>query len=282
MGEGTDQALTPERALDVLLTLEPQLRDVDGDRRAIVGLAAHGGGQVALVDVDLDDDGVLDAAGADALVVVTSEEVTDDEDDVACITQLVCVLPTGTEVGISRADGAQDASVWRTDRHPEDAAHDLRPRDVASNTARRAFGLPSHIPQRPSMDELLGRVWLVGVASEALRRFDGPDGVRDVEVEELADVAAEPLFDGLAPADGPVPTWEELHAHATAGDLHVGPFRVAARHAAWLDVDGFAQALDTTLPPVEDLLDQLRIVSDGDATHWALNVLLDRGWHPEA
>ncbi len=271
-------AFTPERALDVLLQLEPQLRDVGADRRAIVGLRAVADDHVELVDVDLGDDGVLDPTGAAGLVVVTSEEVGDDE-EVLCLTHVVCVLPDGTEVGISRADDVEEARVWRTDRDATDAAEDLRPRDVAANTARLAYGLPSVVATRIGVPELLGRVWLVAVAGEALRRFDTPDGPTDVEVEDLQTVADAPLLGGLVTGDGPLPTWEQIHAHAKAGRLELGPFPVEPTHASWLDEDGFAQVLDTTLPAAEDLLDQLRLTTGDRGMAWALAVLLDRGWH---
>ena len=278
MSDVMDGAFTPERALDVLLQLEPQLRDVATDRRAIVGLRALATDHVELIDVDLGADGVLDPGAADALVVVTTEEVGDG-DDVLCLTQLVCVLPDGTEVGISRADDAADARVWRTDRDAADAADDLRPRDVVANTARRAFGLPSAVANELTVRELLGRAWLMEVAGEALRRFDAPGGPREVPVEELRPLAQQPLLGGLVNGDVPLPTWERIQAHAVAGHLELGHFPVAATHAAWLDEAAFAQLLDTTLPTAEDLLEQLRVTAGDQGMAWALAFLLDRGWH---
>jgi hypothetical protein len=278
MTELLDAAFTPEQALGVLLQLEPQIRGVAADRRAIVGLRAMGGDHVELIDVDLGEDGVLDPAGADGLVVVTSEEVGNGE-EVLCLTQVVCILPDGTEVGISRADDAEEARVWRTDRDATDAAEDLRPQDVAANTARRAYGLPSVVADGLSVPELLGRVWLVAVAGEALRRFDSPGGPVEVEVEDLQTVAQAPLLGGLVTDDGQLPTWERIHAHAKAGRLELGPFPVEPAHATWLDEAGFAQVLDTTLPAAEDLLDQLRLTAGDRGMAWALAVLLDRGWH---
>ena len=278
MSDVMDGAFTPERALDVLLQLEPQLRDVATDRRAIVGLRALATDHVELIDVDLGADGVLDPGAADALVVVTTEEVGDG-DDVLCLTQLVCVLPDGTEVGISRADDAADARVWRTDRDAADAADDLRPRDVVANTARRAFGLPSAVANELTVRELLGRAWLMEVAGEALRRFDAPGGPREVPVEELRPLAQQPLLGGLVNGDVPLPTWEQIQAHAVAGHLELGHFPVAATHAAWLDEAAFAQLLDTTLPTAEDLLEQLRVTAGDQGMAWALAFLLDRGWH---
>lgn len=278
MSDLLDTAFTPERVLDVLLQLEPQLRGVSADRRAIVGLRAVADAHVELIDVDLGEDGVLDPAGADGLVVVTSEEVGDGE-EVLCLTQLVCILPDGTEVGISRADDAEEARVWRTDRDATDAAEDLRPRDVAANTARRAYGLPSVVADRLSVPELLGRVWLVAVAGEALRRFDTLNGPTEVEVADLQTVAAAPLLGGLVTGGGTLPTWEQIHDHAKAGHLELGPFPVEPAHARWLDEAGFAQVLDTTLPVAEDLLDQVRLTAGDQGMAWALAVLLDRGWH---
>ena len=278
MPELTDAALSPERALDVLLQLEPELRGVTTDRRAIVGLRASSEDGVELIDVTLDADGVLHPHGADGLVVVTSEEVGDGE-VVVCLTQVVCVLPDGTEVGISRAEGAEEARIWRTDRDRADAAHDLRPRDVAANTARRAFGLPALTAERLTVPALLGRVWLTVVAAAALRRFDAPDGPREVAPEDLTEVAAAPVLGGLVGIGGELPSWEQIHAHAIAGHLELGPFTVSAAHAGWLDLDSFAQVLDTTLPEAEDLLEQLRLTTGDQGMAWALATLLDRGWH---
>jgi hypothetical protein len=278
MSELTTSTIEPGRALDVLRQLEPQLRGVASDHRAIVGLRAVATDHVELVDVTLREDGVLDAAGADGLVVVTNEEVGDG-DEVVCLTQLLCVLPDGTEVGISRVDGQTQARAWRTDQDETDAAEDLRPRDVTANAARRAFGLPSLVADRLPVEGLLGRAWLIAVAGEALRRFDTDDGPRDVEIDDLAEAARAPLLGGLVTGADPVPTWDAVHAHAAEGRLELGPFTVDPTHAAWLDTDGLAQVLDTTLPPAEDLLDQLRITSDDHAMAWALTYLLDRGWH---
>ncbi len=278
MSEPTTSIIEPGRALDVLRQLEPQIRGIDPDHRAFVGLRAAAEDHVELVDVTLREDGVLDAAGADGLVVVTNEEVGDG-DDVVCLTQLLCVLPDGTEVGISRVDGHPRARAWRTDQDETDAAEDLRPRDVTANAARRAFGLPSLVAERLPVAELLGRTWLIAVAGEALRRFDTDDGPRDVEIDELTEAAGAPLLGGLVTASDPLPSWDAIHAHAAEGRLELGPFTVDATHAAWLDVDGLAQVLDTTLPPAGDLLDQLSITSDDRAMAWALTTLLDRGWH---
>ncbi len=271
---GTD--LAPDRALEVLVDLDRQLGSVDEATRAIVGIRAAGDGTVALVDVQLADNGVLRAPDVDGLVVVTSEEVAHGE-DVVPLQQLVCILPSGHEAGVYRVGGGDDLRSWRTDADPDDAAA-LRPHDVASNTARRAFGLPSLV-EPMAVEELLTRTWLVAVAGEAITLFDAPEGPRDVEVEELLEVAARPLLGGLVTGDGPLPTWERIHEAAVAGTLELGPFTVDREHAAWLDAAGLAQVLDRTLPPVEELLSSLRVAGDDDAMAWAIDQLLERDWY---
>jgi hypothetical protein len=283
MAHDTDGAATSTvrldatRALEVLASLDHELGEVDPSTRAIVGLRAADDGTVALIDVDLADNGVLQVPDdTHGLVVVTAEEVAHG-DDVVPLHQLVCVLPDGTEVGVYRIGGGDDLRAWRTDEDPDDAAPALRPRDVASNTARRAFGLPSLVEGPMDVEELLARAWLVAVAGEAIARFDAPDGPHDVEVEELQEVAAGPVLGGLG--DGGVPTWDEVHAAAVAGELHLGGFTVDREHAAWLDAEGLAQVLDRTLPPVEELLGSLRVAGDDDAMAWAIDELLARDWY---
>jgi hypothetical protein len=277
----TARPLRPEQALDVLAQLTRELADVDTATRAIVGLRVGGDGHVELVDVDLRPNGILevgpDVAG---LVVVTAEELAAD-DEVVEVQQLLCVLPDGTEVGTSRAagpDAEETVPAWRTDQDPEDAADALRPRDPASNTARRAFGLPSLVDELPPEREVCARAWLLTVATEALQRFDSPDGPHEVEPAELAEVAARELPDALGP-DGPTPTWSQLHAAAVDGHLEVGPFSVDREHARWLDPLGLAQVLDRTLPPLEELLGTLQVVGDDDLLGWAIDWLAAREWY---
>jgi hypothetical protein len=277
----TARPITPEQALDVLAQLTRELADVGTETRAIVGLRVTGDDHVELVDVDLLPNGILevgpDVAG---LVVVTAEELADDE-EIVSVQQLVCVLPDGTEVGTSRAagpDGQEAVPVWRTDREPEDAADALRPRDPASNTARRAFGLPSLVADLPPETEVCARAWLLTVATEALQRFDAADGPHEVEPRELAEVAARALPDALDP-DGPAPAWESLHAAAVDGHLEVGPFSVDREHARWLDPLGLAQVLDRTLPPIEELLGTLQVVGDDDLLGWAIDWLAAHEWY---
>jgi hypothetical protein len=280
----TARPLRPDQALVVLAQLTRELAHVDSATRAIVGLRVGGDDHVELVDVDLLPNGILevgdDVAG---LVVVTAEELAAD-DEMVEVQQLVCVLPDGTEVGTSRAAGpdAEDAvPVWRTDQDPDDAAEALRPRDPASNTARRAFGLPSLVDELPPEREVCARAWLLTVATAALQRFDAPDGPHEVEPSELAEVAARELPDALGP-DGPPPTWDELHAAAAGGHLEVGPFSVDREHARWLDPLGLAQVLDRTLPPLEELLGTLQVVGDDDLLGWAIDWLTEKEWYEAA
>jgi hypothetical protein len=271
--------LSPTRVLEVLTQLDEQLGSIDPDTRAIVGLRASGGSSVALVDVELQDNGVLrPPADADGLVVVTSEEVAHGE-EIVPLHQLVCVLPDGTEVGVYRVGDADDLRSWRTDENPDDAAPALRPRDTASNTARRAFGLPSLVEGPIPVTELLARVWLLAVAGEALQRFDAPEGPRDVEVEELLEVAARPVLGDLVADDTTVPSWDDIHRAAIDGRLELGPFTVDREHAAWLDPAGLAQVLDRTLPPVEELLGSIRVAGNDDAMAWAISWLMARDWY---
>lgn len=294
--------LDPDTALEVIAQLDDELREVDPDTRAIVGLQPAEHGTVMLVDVSLLSNGILVAPDEVAgLVVVTSEEVARGE-EVMGLHQLLCILRDGTEVGVYRTLDGQERHTWRTDTDPDDAADDLRPRDLASNTARRAFGLPSLATPVPITD-LLARAWLLMVAGEALRRFDDEDGPREVGPEELSEVAAQPPIGGLdvgravAPRgalgltgtndnNGTVddvlahaPSWEQVHDAAVAGRLELGPFSVDEDHAAWLDPAGFAQVLDQTLPDIEHLLSTLNALGDDDLLSWAIGWLAAREWY---
>jgi hypothetical protein len=279
--------LDPGTALDVLEQLRSQLGGVDPEVRAIVALRATGPGSVALADVTLHDNRILeppeDAAG---LVVVTGEQVTaaaegDREpitpDAVVALHQLLCVLPDGEEVGIYTAGEDPEPHRWSTADDPDGLASTLRPRDEASNSARRALGLPS-VVDLPPMTDILARAWLLAVSTEALRRFDGPDGLAEVTSEDLEDVAARPPLGHLPASSDSLPTWGEVHAAATDGTLELGRFAVDAEHAAWLDPEGLAQLLDVSLPPTEELLGSLQLAGDDDLIGWAIGWLSNRGW----
>jgi hypothetical protein len=279
--------LDPATALEVLGQLRSQLGDVDPEVRAIVALRSTGPGNVELVDVTLHDNRILeppvDAAG---LMVVTGEQVTAvGEGDgepivpgaVVSLHQLLCVLPDGEEVGIYTAGTDPEPHRWSTADDPDELAPTLRPRDVASNAARRAFGLPSLV-DLPPVTDILARAWLLAVSSEALRRFDGPDGLVEVTPDQLEEVASTPPLGDLPAAPDVLPSWPEIHAAAITGGLELGRFTVDADHAAWLDEDGIAQLLDVTLPPIEELLGTLQVTGDDDLLGWAIGWLSTRGW----
>jgi hypothetical protein len=279
--------LDPRTALDVLGHLRSQLGEVDPTVRAIVALRATDEGSVTLVDVTLHDNRILEPpADAAGLVVVTGEQVTavgegDGEaiapEAVVALQQLVCILPDGEEVGIYTAGEDSEARTWSTADDPEALAPTLRPRDAASNTARRAFGLPS-VVDLPPMSDILARAWLLAVSTEALRIFDGPDGPAEVTPDDLEEVAGQPPLGDLPASSDELPSWGEVHAAATAGTLELGRFTVDADHAAWLDAEGLAQLLDVTLPTTEDLLGSLQITGDDDLLGWAIGWLTGRGW----
>lgn len=270
------------RALDVLAQLLEELGAPDPDARALVALTVTADGAVALTDVDLRDDGVLETPdGVAGIVVVTSEDVRldDEEGPIVVLHHLTAILADATEVGIVRVGDDETPRVWTT----ADGAEAMRPRDVAANTARRALGLPS-LADVPPVEDLLARAWLVRVASAGLERFDGPGGPREVEPEELADLAdVDPLAECCAEAvddydPTTAPTWAEVRAAAIAGELHVGSLTVDPGHAAWLDDDGFAQVVDRTLPSTEELLGTLRLVGEDPLVGWAIGHLTARGW----
>jgi hypothetical protein len=280
-------SLDPTTAMDVLRQLRDQLGEVDAEVRAIVAVRVTGPGAVELADVTLREDRVLEVPDdAGGLVVVTGEEVTTSAADDAgeapvAVQQLVCVLRGGDEVGLASVRGSGEVQPWSTADDPDGLADGLRPRDATSNTARRAFGLPS-VVVLPSVTDVAARDWLLALGTVALERFDGPDGLEDVAVDDVHHLADRAPFGGRDGADGgwagELPGWEELHASAAAGDLELGPFGVDPAHAGWLDAAGFAQLLDLTLPSVDELLGTLRVTGGDDLLGWAIGVLSARGW----
>ena len=272
--------LDPATTVDVLRQLHDQLGPIDPDTRAIVGLQASEPGAVQLVDVAMRDNGILEVPDdTDGLVVVTAEDVADLEGrDVVTLQQLVCILRDGVEVGVYRPEGDDDLASWSTADDHDDDAQALRPRDPVANTARRAFGLAS-VADVPEVVDLYARAWLLAVTGEAVERFDAAEGPREVDPDELREVAARPpLGDGL---DEAISTWDDVHRAACDGSLELGPFTVDVEHARWLDTVGLAQLLDRTLPPVEQLLATLQVVGEDDLMNWAIERLAARDWyHP--
>lgn len=276
-------SIDPTTALEVLVQLDRELGEIDPDTRAIVALQRAEGDTVSLIDVDMRDNGILEVpTDAGGLVVVTAEEVSSGEEIIG-LTQLVAILRDGTEVGIYRVADGQDLRTWRTDEDPDDAAEDLRPRDLASNAARRAFGLPSVVEPIPVTD-LAARTWLLDVATAALSRFDSDDGPTEVSPHELSQFVDRPPFDGIDGVEnGELPGWHQIHRAATAGKLELGGhLTVDTDHAAWLDCDGFAQVVDRTLPTTEELLGSLRVTGDDELLAWAIGFLAARDWYQPA
>lgn len=275
-------------AQDVVRRLDTELGDVDPDARAIVGVSRVDAGHVELTDVTLADNGVLEVPdGTAALVVVTSENLQPvGEDEVVPVRQLVCVLRDGTEVGLTRVGDDPSPRLWRLG---EPAADPLRPRDLATNTARRALGLPSLTTDIP-IEDLLCRLWLLQVVQVGLELFDQPDGHVDVHPDELArELASDPIAtvrpdeacgdERLAAEVG----WEDVRRAAAAGTLELGPYRVDPDHAAWLDADGFAQYVDQTVLSTDEMLGTLHVIGDDDLLGWAIGQLAERDWYtPDA
>ena len=260
-------------AADVLRQLHDGLGEVDPDARAIVALSRTDTGTVALTDVTLHDNGILEVPDpVDGLVVVTAEDVAADG-EVLPLRQLVCILPDGQEVGLFHTGREDEPATWTT----ADEDQGLRPRDLASNTARRALGLPS-VVEPVAVTDILARVWLMQVAETALARFDAPEGPHEVSVDDVRHLAARSPLD----LDDEAPTWEELRVAAAEGRLTLGPFSVDRDHAAWLDADGFAQMLDRTLPSLESLLGSLEIVGDPQLLAWTIGWLAARDWYDPA
>ena len=273
-------SLDPQVAIETLAQLDHELGDIDPDARAIVGLRPGVPGTVALVDVTLRDNGILEVADDVAgLVVVTAEDVSSDGDgdgdEVVALPQLVCILRDSTEIGLYRVAGDDQPRIWRTDAEPDEG--DLRPRDVASNTARRAFGLPSLVEPVP-IEGVATRTWLLAVASSALQAFDTADGPSEVGLDDLEVSEASPLRSLVADDDDRLPNWSEVHHAAITGALDLGShLTVDPEHAAWLDCDAFAQVLDRTLPSIDELLGTLRVTGDDDLLAWVIGHLSTAG-----
>lgn len=286
-------ALTPETAADVLAQLHGQLGAYDLDTRALVGLRQDEDGTVHLEDVEIADTGVLEVpAETDAVVLVTGESIDlEDADEPAALRQLVAILRDGPEVGVFRiGDDADDSSayVWTTES-PDDNVRAMRPRDAASNTARRAMGQPSHTPDLP-VTELLSRLWLLHIAQQTLEQFDR-NQTELVTVDQLADadlagpfapILNDPNYpdDEIAAAKQLAAdiTWEDVRQLAVRGQFDVGPYEFVPEHADWLDADGFAQHFDQTVMPAREILASLDVMAEPAVTDWAVAQLDARDW----
>lgn len=261
---------------EALVQLDRELGPIDPDTRAIVGLRPDIADTVALVDVTMADNGVLTVTDEVAgLVVVTHDEWSKPgSTDAGGITRLVCIRRDGTEFGLYRRPLGTDPQIWRMDVEAEGAAWDPRPRGMTTNTARRAFQLPSLVDPIP-FDPVLVRLWLTQVASAALQAFDAPDGPDAVgpDAIEAQLGRASPMIDRFTadPTDGPDDAfrWERLHRAALRGELDLGgTLTIDADHAAWLDPPGFAQVLDRMLPTRQELLGSLQVTGTAALQDW--------------
>jgi len=125
-----------------------------------------------------------------------------------------------------------------------------------------------------SVADIAARTWLLAVASAALQAFDTPDGPAEVTPEDLGPVAERGPLSAVATDDDELPTWDEVHRAAIAGELELGShLTVDPGHAAWLDADAFAQVLDRTLPSTDELLGSLRVTGDDDLLAWVIERL---------
>lgn len=285
--------LTVETATDVLAQLHGQLGDFDPDTRALVALRSTGDATVDLADVELADNGVLEVPGdVDAVLVVTGEliELEGEDGDVVPLRQLVAVLRAGDEVGVFRLGDEDDTLYrWSTAEPDDENVAAMRPRDVAANTARRAFGHPSHIGDVP-VTELLSRLWLLHVAQVTLELFDR-GGARPVPCDDVAAADTRGPFaailDDPAYPDDEVEaareladqlSWEDVRQLAVRGQFDIGPYVFDPEHADWLDADGFAEYFDRTVMSAEEILSSLDVMGDDDLVAWAIGELTRRDW----
>lgn len=284
--------LTAETAADVLAQLHGQLGDFDPDTRALVGLRQDDDGTVDLEDLDIDDTGILAPGdGIDAVVLVTAQAIElASNDEQTTLRQLVAVMRDGLEVGVFRVGEEDDSAyVWTTADPEDDNVTSLRPREMAANQARRAFGLDSYTDEVP-VTELLSRLWLLHIAQQTLERFDA-NGTEVVTVDQLreADTAGPfaPILDDPSYPDDEVAaarqlvtdiTWEDVRQLAVRGQFDVGPYTFDPDHADWLDAPGFAQHFDETVMGSDQILASLDVMGERAVVDWAVAQLDARGW----
>lgn len=289
-------ALDDDQALQVVLHLARELPEVT-DQQAIVAVARLEDGTTGLLDVTLHADGILEAPDdASGIAVVTSDSVDAADNGASAQTseaageadpagakvrrqQLVVIRRDGSEIGADRLAGSTQLSTWRVE-HTDSGSTDVEavasapspsPTDVAANTARRAFGVPSQLPRTLNARAMGARIWLARVADVALQAFDTNDGPRDVAPSQLK-AADTPVI-----AAGDACTWPQLRAAAADGTLELGPHTVAPTYAAWLDDAGFAQLLDEVLPSPTALIGTLEVTGGEQLVSWATGALSTRG-----
>ncbi|MBW3659994.1 MAG: hypothetical protein KY457_15245 [Actinobacteria bacterium] len=269
-------SISLEAATDVLARIHDEMGDYDPATRAVVALTVTGESTFDLSGVELADNGVLEV-GTDVagLLLLTGDRVDlVDHPEPVAVRHAVLILRDGVEVGMFRL-GEEDDTLHRWTSLPplDEDARLMRPREPAANTARRAFGLPSHADEAPVSD-LVARIWSVHVAQVALRLFDEHGGTPVAFEDIVAEVlATEPDID---PAGI---TWGRARELAVQGRLRFGPYRFDPDHAEWLDATGFAQHVLVSVPEPEEFLDTLAVVVEGgDLLAWTLAELERRGW----
>lgn len=283
------ESLTLESLTEVLQQMHADLGDFDPDQRALVGVRVVGEDEVEVVDLELDDHGVVHAEhDVAAILLVTGDTIELAETgEVTPIRQIVGVLRSGEEAGVFRLGDDDELYAWSTDR--DDASADLRPRTVEANLARRALGVRSYVDD-VHITEFLARLYLLHLAQVTLERFDAgeePVAAEDVDTSGEHGPFALLLSDDAYPDDEAEAarqladelTWEHVRRLAVRGDLHVGPYAFDPEHADFLDARGFAQHFDTEVMPAEELLGALETMGDDDLVGWAVGQLLDRDWY---
>lgn len=284
--------LTVDGAAEVLQQMHAELGDFDPDDRALVAFRVVGEDEVELVDVDVEDNGILEVPDDVAGVVLVTGDTIElaGSGETTEIRQLLAVLVNGDEVGVFRLGEDDDLYVWKT-TSDDPQVEDLRPRSIEANLARRALGHRSFIDDVP-ITEFFARLYLLHLAQLTLDLFDSEDGPDLVSPADLEGADAEGPFAVLlgddAYPDDPTEaarqlaaelTWEDVRRLAARGDLHVGPYEFDAEHCDWLDARGFAQYFDETVMDADEMLGALETMGDEDLVGWALDRLLERDWY---
>lgn len=284
--------LTADGAVEVLQQMHQELGDFDPEDRALVAFRVAGEDEVELVDVDIEDNGILDVPDDVAGVILVTGDVIElaGSGETTPIRQLLAVLVNGEEVGVFRLGADEDLYVWKT-ASEDPQVEDLRPRSMEANMARRALGHRSFIDDVP-ITEFFARLFLLHLAQLTLELFDAPEGPELVSPADLEQTDAEGPFAVLladeAYPDDPTEaaqqlaselTWEDVRRLAARGDLVVGPYEFDAEHADWLDARGFAQYFDETVMDADAMIGALDTMGDEELVGWALDRLLERDWY---
>lgn len=284
--------LTADGAVEVLQQMHVELGDFDPEDRALVGFRVVGEDEVELVDVEIEDNGILEVPDDVAGVILVTGDTIElaGSGETTPIRQLLAVLVNGEEVGVFRLGEEEDLYVWKT-TSDDPQVEDLRPRSMEANMARRALGHRSFVDDVP-ITEFFARLYLLHLAQLTLELFDAPEGPELVSPSDVEHADAEGPFAVLL-ADDAYPddpteaarqlaselTWEDVRRLAARGDLTVGPYDFDAEHADWLDARGFAQYFDETVMDADEMLGALGTMGDEELVGWALDRLLERDWY---